>query len=233
VTGSEHGFTGAELESFAFSVSHDLRAPLRAICGFAEILRRRYRDLLDGDGQRYLDNVAAAGARMGALIEDLLLYARTGRGSVRAVPVPLGPVVAELGAGFAERIAACGAELAVREPLATPRGDPTLIRQILSNLVDNALTYRCLQGTPRIELSAVAEEGEVVIRVIDNGIGIAPEDHRRVFEVFQRLHSQDAYPGTGIGLAIVSKAIHTMGGQVDLSSALGSGSTFSVRLPAA
>ena len=223
----------AELESFSYSVSHDLRAPLRAIRGFTEILGRRYRDLLDVDGQRYLDNVSAAAERMGILLEDLLLYARTGRGAVRAVPVPLGPLVAELRASFAERIAASGAELAVQEPLATPRGDPTLIRQILSNLVENALVYRCPQGTPRIGLSAVAEGREVIIRVMDNGIGIAVEDHRRVFEVFQRLHSQDAYPGTGIGLAIVSKAVRTMGGQVELSSALGWGSTFSVRLPAA
>lgn len=222
----------AELESFAYSVSHDLRAPLRAIRGFTEILKRQYRGLLDGDGQRYLDNVSRAGERMGALIEDLLLYARTGRGSVRAVPVPLGPVVGELGASFADRIAACGAELTVCEPLATPRGDPTLIRQILCNLVENALIYRCPWGTPRIGLSAVVEGRDVAIHVADNGIGIAPEHHRRVFEVFQRLHSQDDYPGTGVGLAIVSKAVRMMGGQVELSSVPGQGSTFSVRLPA-
>jgi PAS domain S-box-containing protein len=222
----------AELESFAYSVSHDLRAPLRAIRGFAEVLKRHYRDRLDGDGQRFIDNVSRAGERMGALIDDLLLYARTGRGSVRAVPVPLGPLLAELRASFAERIAACGAELTVSEPLATPRGDPTLIRQVLSNLLENALIYRCSQDTPRIALSAVVEGSDVAIRVADNGIGIAPENHRRVFEAFQRLHSQDAYPGTGIGLAIVSKATRSMGGQVELSSVPGRGSTFCVRLPA-
>ncbi len=223
----------AELESFSYSVSHDLRAPLRAICGFARILGRRYRDRLDRDGRHYVDSVVAAGERMGALIEDLLSYARTGRGAARAVPVTLGPLTAELADIFGERLAACGGELQIKHPLATPLGDPTLIGQILDNLVENALVYRRSETPPRIVLSALREGNEVVLRVTDNGIGIAPEDQRRIFQVFLRLHGEDAYPGSGIGLAIVSKAARMLGGQVDVSSALGRGSTFSVRLPAA
>lgn len=222
-----------ELESFSYSVSHDLRAPLRAINGFAQILIRRYRDSLDEEGGHYLDNVVTASERMGVLIEELLHYSRTVRSSAQAVPVPLTPVVAQLKNTFGERIAAASADFEVMEPLATPLGDPTMIGQILTNLVDNALTYCTRDGTPRVTLSSVREDGKVVLRVADNGIGIAPEYHEKIFQVFQRLHSNEEYPGTGIGLAIVAKAARMMQGEVSIESALGAGSTLSVRLPAA
>jgi PAS domain S-box-containing protein len=222
-----------ELESFSYSVSHDLRAPLRAVSGFAQILARRHSDGLDEEGRHYLDNVVAASERMGTLIEDLLHYSRTGRGAVRAVPVPLEPLASQLASVFGERIAAAGARFEVMAPLATPLGDATLVGQILTNLVDNALSYRCRDGVPQVTLSAVREGEWVVLRVADNGIGIAAEYYEKIFQVFQRLHSEDEYPGTGIGLAIVAKAVRLMEGEVGIESVPGQGSTFIVRLPAA
>lgn len=222
-----------ELESFSYSVSHDLRAPLRAINGFSQILIRRHRDSLNEEGRHYLDNVVTASERMGVLIEELLHYSRTVRSSAQAVPVPLAPIVEQLKETFSERIVAANADFVAVEPLAMPLGDPTLIGQILANLVDNALTYRIRDGKPRVTLSSVREDGKVVLRVADNGIGVAPEYHEKIFQVFQRLHSEAEYPGTGIGLAIVAKAARMMEGEIGVESALGAGSTFSVRLPAA
>jgi len=222
-----------ELESFSYSVSHDLRAPLRAISGFAQILARRHRDCLDEEGRHYLDNVVTASERMGVLIDDLLHYSRTGQGEIRAVPVPLAPIVHHLAATFGERIATAGARFEVVEPLATPLGDATLIGQILTNLLDNALIYRRRDVTPEVKISALRESGKVVLRVSDNGIGIAPEYYGKIFQVFQRLHSEDEYPGTGIGLAIVYKAVRMMEGEIGVESSPGVGSTFIVRLPAA
>lgn len=222
-----------DLESFSYSVSHDLRAPLRAVSGFAQILSERHRGSLDEQACHYLDNIVTAGKRMATLIEDLLQYSRTGRGAVRSVPVPLEPITQRLASTFGERIARAGAQWTVVPPLATPLGDPTLIEQILVNLVDNALTYHCRDGTPTVRVSATREGESVILRVADNGIGIAPEYHEKIFQVFQRLHGEDEYPGTGIGLAIVAKAVRMMDGEIHVESALDQGSTFSIRLPVA
>jgi light-regulated signal transduction histidine kinase (bacteriophytochrome) len=222
-----------ELEAFSYSVSHDLRAPLRAISSFAQILRKDYRGSLDEEGQRYLDTIIATSARMGTLIEDLLVYARTSRAASAAVPVPLAPLIQQLNTVFAERIASTGARLGIAEPLATPLGDPTLVGQILNNLVDNALTYRSRQDSPQITIAAQRVGQDVLLRVTDNGIGIEPEYHEKIFQVFQRLHSTDEYPGTGLGLAIVAKAARAMDGDVSVESVPGRGSTFTIRLRAA
>lgn len=221
-----------ELESFAYSVSHDLRAPLRAVSGFAQILARRHRDDLNEEGRHYMDNVVAASARMGALIDDLLQYSRVGRSVVRSQPVPLAPLVQQICGTLGNRIDSSGAQVEVVEPLATPVGDATLVGQILANLLENALTYRRPEVAPRIRVAAQQEGGSVVIEVEDNGIGIPEEYQQKVFEVFQRLHSDEQYPGTGIGLSIVRKAARMMGGEVTVESQPSRGSTFKVRLPA-
>jgi signal transduction histidine kinase len=222
-----------ELEAFAYSVSHDLRAPLRAIAGFAQILHRNCHASMGEDDRRYLDTIIATSARMGKLIEDLLFYARTARITSVAVPVPLTPLVQHLATIFGERIAAAGARFEILEPLATPLGDATLIGQILNNLVDNALTYRSPDSTPEVRITAKQVGEHVVISVADNGIGIEREYHEKIFQVFQRLHSRDEYPGTGLGLAIVAQAARAMEGDVSIESTPGRGSTFAVRLPAA
>jgi signal transduction histidine kinase len=222
-----------ELQAFAYSVSHDLRAPLRVVGGYAAQLGELGRDRLTDEERHCLERIVDNTTRMRTLIEDLLTYARAGHAAVRAEAVPLEPLLRQIGETVAARMAAAQATLEVVGPLAVPLGDATLIGQILTNLLDNALTYRRPQVAPRIRVSAAVEGGMVSLRVADNGIGIAPAYHARVFQVFERLHSADEYPGSGIGLAIVAKAARLMGGDVGLESAPGEGSTFSVRLPAA
>jgi signal transduction histidine kinase len=222
-----------ELEAFAYSVSHDLRAPLRAITGFTQILTERHSANLAPEGLEYLNKVLLASKRLDILIQELLSYARTGRGAVRAVPVAMAPLVQHLESTFGARFAAAGARFEVSQPLATPLGDATLIGQILTNLVDNALKYRRREGALEVRLSAIATGEHVLVQIADNGIGIPLEYQERIFQVFQRLHHERDYPGTGIGLAIVAKAARAMGGEVSVESSPGQGSTFSIRLPAA
>lgn len=222
-----------DMESFSYSVSHDLKAPLRAISGFAQILARRYRQDLPPEGQHYLENIVVAGERMGSLIEDLLQYSRVGRTAVRAEITPLAPILNRIREKLAESIAQRQGELNIAESLATPLGDATLIEQILSNLIENAMIYQPPGQAPRVSVTAQQEGDWVLIQVGDNGIGIPPEYQEKVFEVFQRLHGEDLYPGTGIGLAIVRKSACLMGGEVSLESQAGAGSTFTLRLPAA
>jgi PAS domain S-box-containing protein len=222
-----------ELETFSYSVSHDLRAPLRAINGFASIIGRRYRDRLDEQGRHYLDTIMDSSERMGVLIEALLDYSRIGGRAVRAEPVPLRPLVVRLRVTFGERINAAGATLEVVEPQGVPVGDPVLLERILANLLDNALTYRRAGVAPHVTLSSIAHGATVTLAVADNGIGIAPDHHEKIFEVFARLHADDAYPGTGIGLAIARKAARLMGSDITLTSEVGVGSTFAIELPAA
>ena len=146
--------TNQELEAFSYSVSHDLRAPLRAITGFTRILAEQHTANLPPEGLVYLNKVLLACKRMEVLILELLNYARTGRGAIRAVPVPLEPLVQQLESTFGTRVVAAGARLEVKQPLAIPLGDATLIEQILTNLVDNALKYRRRAVIPEVRLSA-------------------------------------------------------------------------------
>ncbi len=222
-----------ELESLSYSVSHDLRAPLRAITGFASILSRRYGAGLDEKGRHYVDTIVESGLQMSVLIDELLAYSRLGRRSIRAEPVPLGPLVAGLRTTFGERLEATGATFRVVEPLAVPVGDPVLLERILLNLVDNALTYHRPDVAAHVTLSAVRSDGVVTITVADNGIGIPSEYRERVFEVFARLHTDEEFPGTGIGLSVVRKAARLMSSEIILESTEGAGSTFSLVLPAA
>jgi signal transduction histidine kinase len=222
-----------ELQAFAYSVSHDLRAPLGLVADYAARLTELGRDRLEDEGRHCLQRIIDNTSQMSALIEDLFTYARAGHAAVRAEAVALEPLVHQLIETFAARIAAAGASLEVLTPLAAPLGDPTLVGQILAHLLDNALTYRAPRAAAQIRVSAALEGDTVLLQVSDNGIGIAPAYHARVFEVFERLHSADEYPGNGIGLAIVARAARLMGGDVAVESSLGQGSTFSVRLPAA
>ncbi len=221
-----------ELESFSYSVSHDLRAPLRAITGFTQILSRRHRDTMDEEAKHYLDNVLQASQRMELLIDDLLLYSRTGRSAIARTKINITPLMENIIMTFSKRIEAAGVHLELIEPLAEPMGDATLLSQIISNLIDNALTYRSTTKTPYIRICSSREADKVVIKISDNGIGISKEYYEKIFQVFQRLHTSDEFPGTGIGLAIVSKATRLMSGTVSLDSKLGQGSTFTVTLPA-
>ena len=224
-----------ELESFSYSVSHDLRAPLRAINGFSAILVRRHRDHLNEEGQHYLDNIAQASHHMGCLIDDLLTYARIGRSGLRRAPVPLARVVSRIVGQLQGQLEESAGTIEVAGDLPVVIGDETLLSQVFSNLLENAVLYRKPGVPPRIEVCHNAErdvQGNcVTIRVCDNGIGIPAEFHDKIFDIFQRLHSNESYPGTGIGLATVRKAVDLLGGEVGVESTVGVGSTFVVRLP--
>jgi PAS domain S-box-containing protein len=222
-----------DLQDFSYSVSHDLRAPLRAISGFSEIVTRRHAAGLDEEGRRYVGNIVAASARMTHLVDDLLDYARLGARAVRRHPVALQGVLTEVLDDLRDRVSETGAVLSIPEELPIVSGDATLLRQVLLNLLDNALTYRRPDEAPVVTLDCREEAGRVLLRVADHGIGI-PEEHQAIiFKMFQRLHSEDEYPGTGIGLAIVKKAMDLMGGQVGVESTPGGGSTFWIRLAGA
>jgi len=220
-----------ELEDFAYSVSHDLRAPLRAIKGFSEIIARRHSDGLNEKARHYFDNIIEAGGQMEQLIEDLLRYSRLGRRAVRHLPVPLGELLAAVVKNLAGRAAEIGAHFDIPQEAPVICGDPTLLTQIFTNLLDNALTYRRPDIAPQVSVTCRDEADSIIIRVKDNGIGIAPEFHAKIFNMFQRLHSQDQYSGTGIGLAVVAKSAAMMNGRISLESVQGQGSVFSLILP--
>ncbi len=221
------------LEEFVYSVSHDLRAPLRAITGFAEILARRHRQRLDEEGRRYLDNILDASNNMAALISDLLAFSRLGKGARAPENIDTGEVVRDVLSELEDSGLTRGADVVVEPGLPAVRGSRTLLRQAIYNLVENALKYRRLDEGHRVEIRGRRKDGRAVIEVADNGIGIAPEHQQKVFDIFQRLHGQEKYKGTGIGLATVRKAARLMDGTVELESTPGQGSTFRLLLPAA
>jgi PAS domain S-box-containing protein len=219
-----------ELESFSYSVSHDLRAPLRAVSGFASIVARRHRANLNPEGQHYVDNIVHASERMGRLIDDLLTYSRLGRNGVRREPVALHDVFAALASDLAARLAETGGTLTIAEDLPVVVGDKTLLNQVFANLIENAVTYRKPDVPAQVAVTCRVEGDDVIVCVCDNGIGIAPEYHEKIFDVFQRLHNEDEYPGTGIGLATVKKSVQLLDAGVWVESAPGQGSTFCVKL---
>ncbi|MEK6753688.1 MAG: PAS domain S-box protein [Chloroflexota bacterium] len=219
-----------ELESFSYSVSHDLRAPLRAVSGFAEIIARRHRASLNEEGQHYFDNIIQASERMGHLIDDLLNYSRLGRAGVRLEPVSLAGVLAELTKDLKGHIDELHGTISITEGLPDVTGDKTLLNQIFTNLLENAVAYRKVDVPPQVEVTYQIEGEQVIVKVRDNGIGIPAEHQEKIFNIFQRLHSDDDYPGTGIGLATVRKSVELLGGSVGVESKAGEGSTFFVKL---
>ena len=222
-----------ELESFSYSVSHDLRAPLRAIIGFGEIINERYSDALNKEGRRYLNNIIKSGSQMGQLIEDLLKYSRLGHKSVQNIPIPLEKIFRHVIGNLKGKTDECGGAVEIPVEMPVVMAGKTLLIQILTDLIENALIYRKKDTPLRIQVSCEEKNGWVTIGIADNGIGIAPEFQKKIFNVFQRLHSESDYPGTGIGLAIVKKSVEIMGGEVRVESSPGKGSTFYIKLRSA
>lgn len=221
-----------ELEAFSYSVSHDLRAPLRAMQGFAQALQEDFADDLDPLAQEYAERIVAAASRMDQLIQDLLAYSRLGRSDLPLRAVSLADAVADacaaLEADLAERSAEV--EVATELPLVWAHGR-TLV-QVLANLLSNAVKFTPAGTRPCVRVWAERRDGRVRLWVEDNGIGVASEHQERIFRVFERLHGIEAYPGTGIGLAIVSKGVERMGGRVGVESHMGQGSRFWIELGA-
>lgn len=221
----------AEVDAFAYAVSHDLRAPLRAMQGFASALLEDCAEGLGPDGQEWARRIVAAARRMDAIIEDLLAYSRIGRAQLRLGPVSLDAVVKESLADLEGEIRERGAEIEVRPPLPGVRGHRVTLVKAVSNLLGNAVKFVPPQARPRVSVWAEERGDRVRLFVEDNGIGIAPEHQERIFRVFERLHGVEAYPGTGIGLAIVRKAAECMSGRAGVESREGSGSRFWIELP--
>jgi PAS domain S-box-containing protein len=220
-----------DLEAFAYSVSHDLRAPLRAVNSFSQILMERHSGSLNEEGFKYLGYVITAGENMNRLIDDLLQFSRLGMREVRWQPLECQPILDSVLTQLSETIRETGVLVEVPQPLPVIRGDATLISQILMNLVDNAIKYRHPVKTTHVSITWERSDGSITLKVKDDGIGISPEYQDKIFAMFQRLHSEQQVPGTGIGLALVKKAAERMNGEIGLESQPGVGSTFWVRLP--
>jgi signal transduction histidine kinase len=216
-----------ELESFSYSVSHDLRAPLRAVDGYARMLEEDYGGKLDDEGRRLLGVVRDASVRMGQLIDDLLAFSRLGRQEPQRRPLDMTALAREV-AGELN-----GAGLARVEIAALPAAsaDAALLRQVWVNLVGNALKYSGKRPDARIEIGGREAEGEYAYWVRDNGVGFDPRYADKLFGVFQRLHRAEEFPGTGVGLAIVQRVVTRHGGRVWAESVLGEGACFYFSLP--
>jgi light-regulated signal transduction histidine kinase (bacteriophytochrome) len=213
-----------ELESYSYTVSHDLRAPLRAIDGFARIFEEAYGPQVDDEGRRLLKVIRDASQRMGRLIESLLAFSRIGR-EVNAEPLDMGALAAEAWAELG------GAPAFSMAELPEARGDRALLRQVWTNLLSNAVKYSAKSAEPRIEVSGERRDGERVYCVLDNGIGFDMRYYARLFNVFQRLHAEAEYPGTGVGLATVQRIVSRHGGRAWAESAPGAGARFFFSLP--
>jgi signal transduction histidine kinase len=222
-----------ELESFAYTISHDLRAPLRGMQGFSHALLEDYGERLDETGRDFARRIAAAAERLDALIQDLLTYSRLTHIDVRMEKVPLEEVVNQVLRDMAPEIRERKAQVRMAERLPPVRAHRVMLTQVLVNLVSNAIKFVARGVEPRVEIRAEPRDGRVRLWVEDNGIGIAAEYHERIFRMFERLNRQEDYPGTGIGLAIVRKATERMGGTAGVESEPGRGSRFWIELEAA
>jgi len=219
-----------EIEDFVYSVSHDLRAPLRSISGFAEIINRRHKASLNSEGQHYFDNIIKASRQMGELIDDLLKFSRLGRSAIKIEPVALETVLKTAMGTLAESIKRVKAQVHAPEQMPAINGDVNLVTHVFINLLENALKYHKPDVPPVIDIRVDIEDPYAVISIADNGIGIDPAYYEKIFNIFQRLHSEADYPGTGIGLAAVRKAVQIMGGKIRVESELDKGSVFKIKL---
>jgi PAS domain S-box-containing protein len=216
----------AQLEAFAYSVSHDLKAPLRGIHGYSRLLDKNYADQLDDEGKLFLKNISQAADSMRQLIDDLLEYSRMERRDIASREIDLRGIVTGLLEEFEPQIKARAVEVQVDLPCTSLHADFESLAQIMRNLIDNAIKYSSQQKYPKIEIGGRLLDNNCQVWVRDNGIGFEMRYQERIFEIFQRLHRVDEYPGTGIGLAIVQKAMQRMGGRVWAESEPGQGATF-------
>lgn len=219
-----------ELESFAYSISHDLRSPLRGIDGFSHMLADEYGERLDAQGKDYLERIRAAAQRMGALIDDILELSRISRHSMRKERVSLSLLAHELLDELAQSTPARIIDVSVEEGCVA-FGDPQLLRMLMQNLLENAWKYTKRETAPRIAFGRESTEEDAAFFVRDNGVGFDMKYAGRLFAPFQRLHKPEEFEGTGIGLATVARIVHNHGGKVWAESAPGKGTTLYFTLP--
>jgi PAS domain S-box-containing protein len=219
----------AELESFSYSVSHDLRAPARAVVGFARRIQEDHVSGLDDEGRRLLSVVSREASRMGDLIDDLMAFSQLGRRAMTREPVDVTSLVREV---VAELESTDGPRPRIDlGDLPEARGDRALLRQVWMNLISNAFKYSGKEPDPQVSIWADLEADRVVYNVRDNGVGFDMRYADKLFGVFQRLHRDADFPGTGVGLAIVQRIVQRHGGAVWAEARLGEGATLSFALP--
>jgi PAS domain S-box-containing protein len=221
-----------ELDEFTYVVSHDLQEPVRTLIAFSDFLLKDCAPQLDATGKEYVGHLVEAARRMRALISDLLTLSRAGRATAEFGVVNIEEVVDRVKSDLAELIRTKAAQVRVSGPLPQAWGDRDRIAQLLANLITNGLKYN-QSSAPWVEVAAVPSEsaGWVTLRVRDNGIGIEPEFHSKIFQIFRRLHPREEYEGTGAGLAICHKIISAHGGRIWVESQLGEGAAFFFTLP--
>jgi len=223
-----------ELESFSYSVSHDLRAPLRAVQGLTQALWEDYgSQLADDTAREYVHRIMAAATHMDTLIQDLLAYSRLGRAEIHLNPVALDGVLAEIRDTLDLELSDAGVQLKIAPDLPIVYGNHRILYQAIANLVANAAKFVAPDVRPTVSIWATRTDGRARLWVGDNGIGIDPQYHDRIFRVFERLHGVESYPGTGIGLAIVKRGIERLGGRCGVESRPDEGSQFWIELPTA
>ena len=223
--------SNAELEQFAYVASHDLQEPLRMVASYTQLLGRRYRGKLDADADEFIGFAVDGARRMQELINDLLAYSRVGTRALQLEQLDVGQLVDEVVADLAAAIADAGASV-TRDELPVVRADRIQLRQLFQNLIANGIKFSRPGTPPHVHVSATREPNAWTFAISDNGIGIEAQYLDRIFVLFQRLHSRGEYPGTGIGLAICKKIIERHGGQIDVESEPGKGTTFLFTLPA-
>jgi signal transduction histidine kinase len=225
--------SNGELEAFAYSISHDLRAPLRHMAGFAELLQQHGRSALDDKSQRYVAIILEAARRMGQLIDDLLAFSRIGRVETQATTVSLAQLVKEVVEELRPEIGSREVSWSIGE-LPTLHGDRSMLRLVLANLLANALKFTRTRERAEIAIGSFDDpERGVVVFTKDNGVGFDMKYYNKLFRVFQRLHRSEEFEGTGIGLATVQRVIQRHGGTVWAEGAVNGGATFYFSVPSA
>ena len=219
-----------ELEGFSYSVSHDLRAPLRHITGFAELLQKKASSILDEKNLQYLNTISESAVQMGNLIDDLLAFSRIGRSEVKKNSVKLLYLIKDILKDLKEETKDRDIAWKVGE-LPEVYGDSSMLRLVLTNLISNSLKFTRTRPKAEIEIGCIDENGEFIFFVRDNGVGFDPQYKDKLFGVFQRLHHKDEFEGTGIGLANVRRIIHRHGGRTWADGQIDGGATFYFSLP--
>lgn len=223
--------SNAELQQFAHVAAHDLKEPARLVVSYAQLLERRLGPRLDGEEREFLGYLIGGARRMHALVDDILAHSQVGLQELAFVPVDTGAVVAAVLDTLRQAIAAAGAEIHVGQ-LPQLTGNAIQLQQVFQNIVGNAVKFAAAERRPVVRIDAERRPGEWLFTVADNGIGMEPQYLERIFQVSQRLHTQDRYPGTGMGLPICRRIIGRHGGRIWAESSPGEGTRFRFTLPA-